>query len=194
MEAALRVAGQEIRYRARVSRRYSAAAPVLAVQSTLGHLFFDMLVHRARGIAEGQVEANEIRVSIGQEQNQVVVDISDTGPPLPPEDRAASLPVSRHLAAVLGGRLSVATEATGRTQLCLQLPAFAQGLQPNISCARRPAAGSRRGAILVVVDDPLMGKALRRMFEAEHEVVAVESAREALEKIGAGEPVRLSRR
>ena len=41
----------------------------------------------------------------------------------------------------------------------------------------------RRGRILVVDDEPRMGKALQRLLAAAHEVTVAQSAREALEAL-----------
>ncbi len=49
-----------------------------------------------------------------------------------------------------------------------------------------PESGCR-ARVLVVDDEPIIGRAVRRMLAPEHEVVALTSAREALERIGRGE-------
>ena len=46
---------------------------------------------------------------------------------------------------------------------------------------------SRRGRILVVDDEPRMGKALQRLLAPSHDVVAVQGAREALALISGGD-------
>lgn len=45
----------------------------------------------------------------------------------------------------------------------------------------------RRGGILVVDDEPMVARAFQRTLSAEHDVVTIERAGEALERIGAGE-------
>lgn len=44
----------------------------------------------------------------------------------------------------------------------------------------------RRGRILVVDDEPRMGRALQRLLAADHDVTAVLSAQEALELVSGG--------
>jgi CheY-like chemotaxis protein len=48
------------------------------------------------------------------------------------------------------------------------------------------SAESRRGHILVVDDEPRMGKALHRLLAPEHDVTTVQSAREALGLVSTG--------
>ncbi|MDF2694119.1 MAG: Sensory box histidine kinase/response regulator [Labilithrix sp.] len=46
---------------------------------------------------------------------------------------------------------------------------------------------ARRGRIVVVDDDALVRRAVQRSLASEHDVTALSSAREVLERIGAGE-------
>lgn len=48
-------------------------------------------------------------------------------------------------------------------------------------------AKTKRGRLLVVDDEPQIGRTLRLLLEPEHEVVAVTSAREALDRISRNE-------
>ena len=45
----------------------------------------------------------------------------------------------------------------------------------------------RRGRILVVDDEPMVAKTIQRTLSTEHDIVALGSAEEALNRIGAGE-------
>ena len=53
--------------------------------------------------------------------------------------------------------------------------------------AARAAVGGRVGRILVVDDEPSLGKMIETVLSSEHEVIAVTSAREALARIEAGD-------
>lgn len=48
------------------------------------------------------------------------------------------------------------------------------------------SAGGRRGRILVVDDEPRMGKALQRLLAPDHDVTTALSAREALDLVAGG--------
>ena len=45
----------------------------------------------------------------------------------------------------------------------------------------------RRGRVLVVDDEPMVGSSIRRLLGRDHEVVVVQSGKEAVAKIAAGE-------
>ncbi len=63
--------------------------------------------------------------------------------------------------------------------------------RPASTAPRTPPPGSgthvRPGRLLVIDDEPLIGKALARALGAEHSVVAVDGAAAALERLRAGE-------
>lgn len=75
----------------------------------------------------------------------------------------------------------------GRGSVFRVLLPVARGEAAEVVRAVVPAAGGRRGRILVVDDEPMLGTAMRRMLSPEHEVLAVTSARRALEQIERGD-------
>ena len=46
---------------------------------------------------------------------------------------------------------------------------------------------ARRGRVLVVDDEPMVGSSIRRLLGRDHDVVVVQSGKEAVAKIAAGE-------
>jgi len=56
----------------------------------------------------------------------------------------------------------------------------------TVKRARRPTSG-KRGRVLVIDDEVMVAKAIQRVLSFEHEVVAVEQAAQALERIRSGE-------
>lgn len=62
--------------------------------------------------------------------------------------------------------------------------------QPDGRSRTRAPAGvatARRGRLLVVDDEPLVGLVIQRAFEDEHDVVVISSARAALDLLDGGE-------
>ena len=53
--------------------------------------------------------------------------------------------------------------------------------------AVKSTSGTRRGRVLVVDDDPLVARSIRRVLERDHEVVMETSSRDALGRLQAGE-------
>jgi signal transduction histidine kinase len=81
LESALRLARNRIEPRARIVRDYAEAPPVLAVESSLGQVFLNLLVNAAQALPEGHSDFHEVRVkvSVDEAAGRVVVAVSDTG-------------------------------------------------------------------------------------------------------------------
>ena len=86
MDSTLKMAATEIRHRAKLEKRYAEAPLVVANEGRLAQVFLNLVVNAAQAIAEGHADENEIRVRTSVDgRGQVVVDIADTGPGIPPE-------------------------------------------------------------------------------------------------------------
>jgi PAS domain S-box-containing protein len=206
LEAAGRMAWNEIRHRARLVQHFATVPPVAAAETQLAQIFLTLLLNAARDIPEGRAEVNEIRVSTALEPGGMVeVLVSDTGRGLPAEvqerlftpfgsaqrsdasglDRA----ICQRLVASLGGRIQVtSTEGVGTTVRVL-LPATLAEVPEEP--ARPPLPGAApvegRARVLVIDDEPMVGAVVRRTLEPDHEVVATTSGTAALERLRRGE-------
>jgi signal transduction histidine kinase len=205
MESTLRMAWNEIRHRARLVKNYGETPLVQASESRLGQVFLNLIINAAQAITEGHADNNEIRISIGLNPNGcVVIEIADTGSGMPPEVLAQlftsffttkpigigtglGLSICHQIVTGLGGSIDVKSEVGVGTSFWITLPlAPTQTLQEPQHVTLDIAPG-RRGKILVVDDEPMILKAVFRILSAEHEVVTVVNAKEALKHINAGE-------
>ncbi|MHB1069270.1 MAG: PAS domain S-box protein, partial [Gemmatimonadaceae bacterium] len=85
LDSSLRMADNEIRHRAHVVKQFRAVPCVLAREERLGQVFLNLLVNAAQALPDGRAEHNEIRVSTRLDGNRVIVEVSDTGPGIPPK-------------------------------------------------------------------------------------------------------------
>jgi len=89
LELSMRMAANEIRHRAKLTRRLDPVPAVLGNEARLGQVFLNLLVNAAQAISEGNAEKNEITVATSTgPSGQVIVDISDTGTGIAPENLA----------------------------------------------------------------------------------------------------------
>ena len=202
LESSLNVARSEIGQRARLERALTAALPpVRANELRLGQVFLGLLVHAAQAIPEGHVEENLIRVTTRVVPgDRVAVEVSDTGPGITPDrlDRildpssAAGAPGAglglsscRSVVEALGGRLEVESRpGQGITRRVLLPVAAAEAIEPSVA---GPAPAARRGRILVVDDEPMVGAVMERSLSDEFEVVLVDGGRAAMARLARGE-------
>jgi PAS domain S-box-containing protein len=204
IESALNVAFNEIRHRARLVKEYEPVPQVIASAGRLGQVFLNLLVNAAQAIRAGAVERNEIRVStLTDPLGRAVVTIRDTGIGMPPEIRrrifgpffttkpigqgtGLGLTICQRIVCSLGGEILVESESGKGTTFRVVLPQAHREGAPAPPEPPPDSAETRRGRILVVMDDPLLQKAIGRVLAA-HDVVAESSGRGALDRLAAGD-------
>ncbi|HEY5373593.1 MAG TPA: ATP-binding protein [Polyangiaceae bacterium] len=201
LDAAIRVAWNEIRHRARLVKRYAGLSPVCGDEARLGQVFLNLIVNAAQAI-EGEPADNEIVISTRREDGSAVIEVSDTGSgiaesQLPRVFEAffttkavgsgvgLGLSICRGIVASLGGEISVSSEPRRGTTFKVVLP-FA----PEESAARRAVAEpppeeaeSARCRILIIDDEPLLGQTLLYAFKGRHDVSICTSGRDGLKRL-----------
>jgi len=203
LESAIRMASNEIRHRARLSRDYADVLPVYGNESRLGQVFLNLIVNAAHAIPEGHAEANEIRFVIRMEApGRIAVEIHDTGAGIPPDalpyifdtfftTKAATtgtglgLAICRRIVGEHGGEISVQSKVGVGTVFRTLLPAAAEKAAETAAASPQVVAG-RRGRILAVDDEPMLCTVIQRILR-DHDVTTVTSAADALQSLSGGE-------
>jgi CheY-like chemotaxis protein len=148
--------------------------------------------------------ANEIRVRTSTDaQGHAIVEVRDSGKGIAAADlgrifdpffttkpvgvgTGLGLFVCHRIIGELGGELSVESEVGKGSSFKVRLkPAAAARPEARVEAAV-PSA-SRRGKVMVIDDEKMIGSAVRRTLEAEHDVTVFTSAREALGVLQAGQ-------
>jgi len=204
LESAVRLAWNEIRHRALLVREYTDSLLVEAQEPRLGQVFLNLLVNAARATPERGVERHEIRIVTRRRENLAIIEIQDTGVGIPqelqgrifepfltlrPGGGTTGLSLSICLGIVTGfnGRMEVESKVGSGSVFRVILPAAATEA-PTAQPVAAPAPSSgRRGRILSVDDEPMIGTAIARSLRQEHDVTALTSAREALTQLIRGE-------
>jgi signal transduction histidine kinase len=137
LRASVAVASSEIAERARVVLSLGPVPPVLGDRASFSQLFLMLLMSAARAIAPGRRDEHEITLSARLVDEQVVVEVCDTGATIPPEQIAEvfepsfggrpggpPLPlwICRGLAGRLGGTIGVLSEVGRPTRFTVRLP------------------------------------------------------------------------
>ena len=205
IESSINMAWNEIRHRARLVKDFGAVAPVEANPSRLGQVFLNVLINAAQAIPIGRADRNEIRIATRTDAvgGRSIIEISDTGCGIPAHvlsrifdpffttkpigvGTGLGLSICQGIVSALDGEISVESEVGKGTCFRIALPSARDHVPEPVSEQRaEEAAGLAR--VLVVDDEPFIGRVIRRALRADFDVVAIESAREALERIVAGE-------
>jgi PAS domain S-box-containing protein len=205
VEATVNMARNELRHHAHLVLDVRPAPRVRASAHGLGQAFLNLLVNAAQAIPEGHATENEVRVRIlTGADGRAVVEISDTGVGIAPEilprifdpffttrpigaGAGLGLSMCHGIVADAGGEISVdSTPGKGTTFRVSLPPAPPEAEEPAAATPVAAPVAQRRGRILVVDDEPLVGAAIARLLSTEHEVATRTSAREALDELLAG--------
>ncbi len=209
LESAISMASNEIKHRARLVRDFTEQLMAEAHEGRLGQVMVNLLVNAAQAIPEGNVERNEIRVLTRPHAEGLAIEVRDTGSGIAAENlerlfepffttkpvgvgTGLGLPICQDIVTSFGGRMEVESEVGKGSTFRVILRATTTAVRPSEPPKEAVVStASRRGRILVVDDEPMIGMAIRRTLQREHEVVALTSAREAQARLTSGEPFDL---
>ncbi|MBI2377899.1 MAG: PAS domain S-box protein [Deltaproteobacteria bacterium] len=207
-EFAIAVTRNEVRHRAALRATLSSEpCYVLGSEARLGEVILNLVVNAAQAIPEGRAETNEIRVSLSKEDRQIVLEVSDTGQGIAPENlgrvfdpffttkgtgqgSGLGLSVAHALVTGMGGRISVQSQVGVGTTFRIELPASEHLNEPRKITSPpplEPPKTSTRRRVLIVDDEPKLARAIQRSLAPFHDVSFVTSGLEALARITGGE-------
>jgi CheY-like chemotaxis protein len=206
LELALSFADAEIRHRARLVKDYGEPIEVLGDETRLGQVFLNLLVNAAQAIPEGHADRNEIHVTTRKDaEGNLRVTVRDTGTGIPPDvlprifepffttkpvgvGTGLGLSICHSYVQNMGGDIHVHSElGKGTTFEVVLPPAPVDPSGEHSAISGITHLPESRGRLLIIDDEPLLITALSRTLSPEHEVVAFTNAREALERLRAGE-------
>ncbi|HEV3194195.1 MAG TPA: ATP-binding protein [Polyangiaceae bacterium] len=206
IEAALHMAHNEIRHRARITRNLLAVPAVWGQENRVAQLFLNLVINAAQAIPEGDLEKNEVRVATRTTpQGWAEVEVSDTGLGIPADvlpsifdpffttkaigiGTGLGLSICHTIATDLGGRIEVASESGKGTTFRVLLPPASKQVETKPQSSGREGPRSRKRARLLVIDDePLILKVITNVLLVEHDVTSELDAGAALDRIRRGE-------
>jgi PAS domain S-box-containing protein len=203
VESAVQMAWHEIRHRARLLKSLAEVPPVDANEARLGQVFLNLLVNAAQAIPEGHADEHEIRVlTRTDERGNAVVEVSDTGTGIAPEDMprifdpffttkgeggtGLGLAISHGTIKGLGGEILVKCERGKHTTFRVVLPAAKPWRASASPSSAHDLRTLERPRVLVIDDERLVGEAIARSLAEDSDVEVVTDAEQALAHIADG--------
>jgi signal transduction histidine kinase len=197
VRACLNMCSNELRHRARLEVDLGPTPPVSINESRLAQVVLNLLINAAQALAPSQRD-DRIIVRTGGEGGQVVLEVTDSGAGIPPEDVARifdpfyttkgpgegtglGLSVCRNIITAAGGDIQVDSEPGGGTRFRILLP-VAKAPRAAVPETPRPPplTNGDHPRLLVVDDEPMVGRSLRRVLR-EHDVTVVSDGRQAVD-------------
>jgi CheY-like chemotaxis protein len=199
--SACKIAFSEIRQRAHLIQALSDLPPIPASRGKLAQVVTNLLVNAAQAIPEGNVEQHRVTVRTGHSGGEVWLQVEDTGRGIPPQIRAKifdpffttktrsqgtglGLALCADIVRQHQGTITVSSQPEGGTRFEVRLPLDTQlkpsQPAPSTSQVVPRLRKSRRLQVLLIDDEPLVLRSLRRML-SEHHIDTAQSGGEALE-------------
>jgi signal transduction histidine kinase/ActR/RegA family two-component response regulator len=200
VDSALTMLRSELRYRAMVEKNLRSTLLVRASAARLGQVFLNLLFNAAQALADLHPRRNRLYVRSRDENGQVVVEVEDNGPGIPPEimprifesffttkppelGTGLGLPISRDIVRRAGGDLTAESEPGRGAIFRVRLPAVL-GASPAKTRSLPSLRAIQRRRVLAIDDEALLLKAFQRMLVAHHDIETKLGAREALRCFG----------
>jgi PAS domain S-box-containing protein len=203
LENAIAITRSELRQAAVLETDFAEVPPVLASEARLGQAFVSLLVNAAQAIPPGQAERHHItvrtRVANGE---RVAIEVSDTGVGIEPailprifdpffttrtvgKGTGLGLAVSHGIVTGLGGTIEVESRPGRGSTFRVLLPSAGARAAQRAERSTAPRGHARR--ILVVDDEPMVGRSVQRLLGGEHDVTVLERGQQALALLERGE-------
>ncbi len=198
LERCVHIATNEIRHRARIVREYKRAPLVVCSEGRLSQVLLNLLLNAAQAMPVGRADKMQLTVRIDSRGDDVVIEVQDTGSGIAPEalprvfdpffttkspgvGTGLGLSICHTLVTQMGGSIAVESEVGAGTVVRVRLPAAAEADARLIKAhSSAPPRSRHRARILVVDDEPTVGRALRRAL-AEHDLTVARNGRVGLE-------------
>jgi PAS domain S-box-containing protein len=204
MESSLRMAWNEIRHRARLIKLYGRVPAVLGNEARLGQVFLNLIVNAAQAMDDGRAQQNQLTLVTRLDAGRVVIEVTDTGEGIQPVNlerifdaffttkpvgvgTGLGLAICHRIVTDMGGTLTVQSQPGTGTTFRVELRPAAGEETVTVAPVAPVAAPRRRGRILVVDDEELVVRSVKRVLATEHDVVGACAAREALARCQDGE-------
>jgi PAS domain S-box-containing protein len=205
-DSAINIAGNEIRRRARLVRDYRDVPLVVANDARLGQVFLNLLLNAAQSIPDDDGREHTVTVRIGTApRDRVLVEVVDDGVGMtadvqrrifdpfftmkpPGLGTGLGLSICQNIVASLSGELTCTSEPGRGSTFRVELPGFGGPSAAVDAFGPKKASQPRyveRLRVLVVDDEERLAQTLAQALATEHDVVAVTSGADAIERLHA---------
>jgi CheY-like chemotaxis protein/anti-sigma regulatory factor (Ser/Thr protein kinase) len=192
-----KLVGKEVESRAVVELDLSPTSRVHGDSPRLVQVILNLVMNAMHALPASETATNRIWIRLAEERANVVIEVADNGPGVPPEMRerifepfqttkevgdgsGLGLFVCRNIVRSWSGNVSVAARAGGGARFRIELPAVREVVTP--APATRTVAADHSASILIIDDEPLVAETLGRLLKrAGHRVTVETSSQRAIE-------------
>ncbi|MBN2715966.1 MAG: response regulator [Deltaproteobacteria bacterium] len=188
----------EIKYRAKLTREFTAVSPVMASPGRLAQGILNLLINAVESIEPGKVADSEIKLKTWQQNGRVFFEISDTGRGISKDtiDNAfepfyacrentvtgLGLPICKQIVNELDGEIRLESIEGKGTTVTMQIPIHGKSIADYMEKQLDTCVSNRfvQGRILLVDDEDGIRLALHRILR-KHKTEDAASGKDAIE-------------
>jgi len=203
-EWALKVTAHQLRHRCTVQQELGEVPSVIGNEARFGQVLVNLVMNAVQAFPEERTTQNQLRVTtLTDAEGRAVVEVADNGRGIPAQQLARifepffttkpvgqgtglGLAISHAIVSEAGGEIQVHSELSVGTCFRVVFPPAAGATAVRKRPAALPTPVPLAMRVLVVDDEPSVGKALKRMLR-HHQLEALTEASEALERLRRGE-------
>jgi signal transduction histidine kinase/CheY-like chemotaxis protein len=200
IDSTVRMVANEIRQRARLELDIVETPYARIATAELCQVVLNVLVNAFQFLPATGAHAVTVKVQVSPDGTQVILTVSDTGPGIPADDRhrvfdpffttkpigdgtGLGLWVCHQIVTTAGGTIEIdPTTTTGTTVRIALLVGV-----PSPEHISDQVAPLKKARILVIDDDPIVGRAVEKLVRDRHEVIVVIDPLVALARLEGGE-------
>jgi signal transduction histidine kinase/ActR/RegA family two-component response regulator len=202
VDAALKLGFDDVRHRARVQRHFSEVPRVLGNETRLVQVMLNLVTNAAQSIAPGSPDDNQITVEVklAEGGSEVEIVVTDTGAGISEdhlpkvfepffttkpagEGTGLGLSICHRLIYAMGGRIQVTSEEGRGSRFSVFLSVAPNKVEAEMPHSEPSPGTSRRLRLLIVDDEVLVARAVRRVFDKEFKVEIALDGQSALDKL-----------
>jgi signal transduction histidine kinase len=205
LESSINMCWNEIRHRATLERDFRPAPAVEANESRLGQVFLNLLINAVQAMPDRPASANRIGLRIfTDDAGWAVVEVTDNGSGIDPErlgrvfdpffttkgvaeGTGLGLSICRNIVRHAGGTIDVRSLPGEGSTFVVRLPASTRASAAQATQAPPAATAATRARVIVVDDEPLVGRSIRRALRG-HDVQVFASGTDALARLSEDDP------
>ncbi len=209
LEAALQLAQNQLRHRATMEKDLGQLRPAYGNAGRLSQVFLNLLINAVQALDESKTPSNRITIGTRLEGDEVVCTIRDNGRGIHPDQlphifdpfytskpvglgAGLGLSICHEFITAMGGTIQ-ATSAQGEGAcFTIRLPAVDHAAAEDepvlpVAVPRDQVAGPACARVLVVDDEEMITKSIRRILKRKkHKVTVALGGREAVEALERG--------
>jgi signal transduction histidine kinase len=197
LESSIRIAVNAVKFSAHIARDFRPLPLVVANSSRIGQVFLNLLINAAQSFENADSAQNEIQVRTYVDSlGDACVEIADNGPGIPDaylprifdpffstkqqrDGTGLGLYICRDIVAGYQGSLTAESRVGRGATFRVRLPAAADMAGRRSERVAVPTAQGVSLRILVVDDEPMIGRSIQRLL-SQHKVVLAANGQTAL--------------